>query len=176
MLRTCIFRDFSFFPHLHFSRSASASEKSRNGKKNREKSRKIAKSRTAHDCSRIARPSVVYRSASSVQLLPGTASRGYTSGAALRAAHSRDSRRRPKEKKASKSTAFHGVFFMRSPSGFLRGYVIFERFSRFFRVFYSIPFRIIKAIHEKSQRARRHNARTPKPETGKFLFGFRKNR
>ena len=65
---------------------------------------------------------------------------------------------------------------MRSPSGFLRGYVIFERFSRFFRVVYAIPFTIIKAIHEKSQRARRHNARTPKPETGKFLFGFRKNR
>ena len=82
----------------------------------------------------------------------------------------------PMKKRLEKSTAFRGVCFMRSPSGFLRGYVIFERFSRFFRVFYSIPFRIIKAIHEKSQRARRHNARTPKPETGKFLFGFRKNR
>ena len=26
------------------------------------------------------------------------------------------------------------------------------------------------------QRARRHNARTPNPQTGKFLFGFPKNR
>ena len=42
---------------------------------------------------------------------------------------------------------------MRSPSGFLRGYVIFERFSRFFRVVYAIPFTIIKAIHEKSRSA-----------------------
>ena len=45
---------------------------------------------------------------------------------------------------------------MRSPSGFLRGYVIFERFSRFFRVSYSIPFWIIKAIHEKSRNLTRN--------------------